>query len=216
MTKTEAVILRRQEIRETSLGVVAFSRELGKVNGLVKGVRGGRAAVPWFLEPLTLQWMVIYQRRRSPWSLVSSFELVDAFDPIRRDLTRTAYAGLCLDLVDGMTEVADPHPEIFELLLRSLRGLSEGADCRLIARFLEAHLLKLSGVLPGPESMRLSNGAKLSLREILEGEGPSLGRLALVRSVEEELREKFKGLFHGVLGRELKARNFLYSIGFER
>ena len=45
LQKTEAILLRRQEVRETSLMLVAFSRQLGKVQGLVKGVRGARAAL---------------------------------------------------------------------------------------------------------------------------------------------------------------------------
>ena len=90
MQKTEAIILRRQEIRETSLILIAFTRDLGKIHGLVKGVRGARAAVPWYLEPLTRQAIVVYERRRSAISLISSFDLMDAFDPIRRDLTKTA------------------------------------------------------------------------------------------------------------------------------
>ena len=112
MQKTEGIILRRREIRETSLILITYTRDLGKIHGLVKGVRGAASAVPWYLEPLTLQTMVLYERRRSPWSLVSACDLLDAFDPIRRDLTRISYASFCLDAVDSLTESGDPHPEI--------------------------------------------------------------------------------------------------------
>ena len=135
--KTEAIILRRQEIRETSLILIAFTRDLGKIQGLVKGVRGGRVAVPWYLEPMTFQSLVLYERRRSPWVLVSACDLLHAFDPIRRDLVRTAYASLFLDLVDMMTEIGDPHPEIFFLLQAGLKALENGADPRCAARFLK-------------------------------------------------------------------------------
>ncbi len=160
MHKTEAIILRRQEIRETSLILIAFSRDLGKFHGLVKGVRGARAAVPWFLEPLTLQSVVLYERRRSPLALVSVFDLLDPFDSIRRDLTRTAYASFCLDLIDAMTENNDPHPEIFEGLLATLKALGEGADPRSVVRYLEAHLLNANGLLPAAGGLGLSPAAR--------------------------------------------------------
>lgn len=215
MHKTEAIVLRRQEIRETSLILIVFTRDLGKIHGLVKGVRGARAAVPWYLEPLTHQSVILYERRRSPLSLISSFDLLDAFDPIRRDLTRTAYASFCLDLVDAMTEVSDPHPEVFHLLLAVLRALAQGADCASMARFLEAHLLKRSGFLPDPEGLPLSAGGKLSLRQILETPLDRLKRLGLARSVENELRLALRNLFRWTSDRELKARLFLNALGLE-
>lgn len=215
MQKTEAVILRRQEIRETSLILTAFTRDLGKIHGLVKGVRGARAAVPWYLEPLTRQLMVVYERRRSTISLISSFDLMDAFDPIRRDLVKTAYAGLCLDLVDAMTEVGDRHPEIFDLLVGTLKALEEGTDPRSIARFFEVNLLRLSGLVASTETLPLSPGGKATLQQILQTPMDRLTRLRLSREVEEELRALIAQLFGTLLDRELKSRSFLNALGLE-
>ena len=214
--KTEAVILRRREVRETSLLLVAFSRDLGKIHGLVKGVRGARAAVPWFLEPLTLQAMVLYERRRSPVSLVSSCDLMDAFEPIRRDLTKTAYASYCLDLVDMMTQVSDPHPEIFHLLCAVLRALEEGADPRSMARFLEAHLLRVSGLLPQEQETFVSSAeGRLAFRQIVQTPWDRISVFRLSRAVEEELRGILHRLLRGVLEGELKSRSFLYALALE-
>ncbi len=213
--KTEAIILRRQEIRETSLLVIAFTRDLGKVHGLVKGVRGSAGAAPGYLEPLTLQAMVLYERRRSPWSLVSGCDLIDAFDPIRRDLTRLSYAGFCLDAVDAVTENGDPHPEIFHLLLNSLKALGSGNDPRSVARFLEAHLLRTVGVLPDLDSLGLSPGSRLSLQQILQTSSEKMGRLRLTHGVEQELQRILVGLFRNVLERDLRSRAFLAALDLE-
>ncbi len=213
--KTDGIILRRQEIRETSLILIVFTRDLGKIHGLVKGVRGSPGAVPWYLEPLTLQTMILYERRRSPLSLVSACDLIDAFDPIRRDLTKISYASFCLDAVDAITETGDPHPEIFLLLLNSLRALGTEADPRSVARFLEAHLLRAIGVLPDLESLVLSPGSRFSLQQILQTPFEKIGRLHLTQGVEQELRRTLQGLFHGVLERELRSRNFLQALSLE-
>lgn len=212
--KTEGILLKRQEIRETSLLIVAFTRDMGKIQGLIKGVRGPVGAIGGYLEPLTLHAMVLYERRRSPWSLVSGCDLIDAFDPIRRDLTRLSYASFCLDAVDAVTENGDPHPEIFHLLLSVLKALEGGADCRSAARALEAHLLRAIGVLPDLDSLALSPGGRLSLRQILQSPD-AVGRLRLSRGVEEELRRALQGLFHGVVERELRSRAFLSALGLE-
>ena len=219
--KTQAIILRRQEVRETSLLLIAFSRDLGKIQGLIKGVRGGRSAVPWYIEPLTLQSLVLYERRRSPVALVSHCDLIDPFDGVRRDLTRLSYASYCLDLVDTMTENGDPHPEIFQLLLGALKALEGGAEPKTTARFLEAHLLKASGLLPEAESLGLSAGGNMSLQQILQTsfEGTyaaeKMTRLRLARPVEEELRRLFQGLLCHVLDRGLKSQLFLQALALK-
>jgi recombinational DNA repair protein (RecF pathway) len=215
LQKTEGIILRRQEIRETSLILIAFTRDLGKIHGLVKGVRGSRAAVPWYLEPLTLQSLVVYERKRSTMALISSFDLIDAYDPIRKDFTRTAYAGLLLDLTDVMTETGDPHPEIFTLLRHALTALAEDGDPRSVARFYEANLLRMTGSLPEVGRLSLSAGARASLTQIFQTPADRLTRLRLSREVEEELRSMLQAQFHHVLDRELRSRAFLAAVGLE-
>lgn len=213
LQKTEAIILRRQEVRETSLLIVAYSRHLGKVLGLLKGVRGARAAVPWYLEPMTLQALVLYERRRSPYCLISSCDLMDAFDPLRRDLAKLCFASFCLDLVDAMTETQDPHPEIFESLLSCLRAMGEGADPKSMARSLEVKLLKASGLLPELASLSLSPGARLSMQQILQTPAERIGSVRLNAAVEGELRGLCEGHIRRALDRELKSRLFLQAVG---
>ena len=214
--KTEAIVLRRQEVRETSVMLTAFTPNLGKFQGLVKGVRGGRAAVPWYLEPLTLQSVILYERRRSPWVLVSACDLLDGFEPIRRDLARTAYATYCLDLVDSMTGVADPHPEIFHSLLSVLRSMEPAeADLAALARYLETHLLRISGLLPKAEVLAVSPAAREAFRKILSTPFPQAGSLKLDREAEPVLRRLLQGQLRQALERDLRSRVFLLSLGLE-
>ena len=215
IVKTEAIILRRQEVRETSLLLIAFTRDLGKIQGLVKGVRGVGTAVPWYLEPLTLQSIVLYERKRSSTSLISACDLIDAFEPIRRDFVKVSYASLCLDLVDALTEILDPHPEIFELLLGALKALAQEGDPRSVARYLEAQLLKASGLLPEGKSLALSPGGTLSLEQIFKTPPDRIGRLRLSRAVEEELKATLYRLLLNAVGRPLKSRNFLQAVALE-
>ena len=211
--KTEGIVLRRQEIRETSLMLTVFTRHLGKIHGLVKGVRGARAAVPWYLEALTLQSLVLYERRRSSWALISSCDLLDAFDPVRRDFSRTAYAAYGLDLVDALTAANDPHPDIFDLLLKFLHAVGRVQESRGLVRYLEVHLLRISGLLPQTDSLPMSAPAKAAFNDLLKAASPET--VSLASEIERELRLKLQALLRGVLERELKSRSFLQAIGLE-
>lgn len=212
--RSEGVLLKRQEIRETSLLVTAFTRDLGKIQGLCKGVRGARAAVPWYLEPLTLQAMVLYERRRSPWVLISGCDLLEGFEPIRRDLTRTAYALLCLEWIDAMTEPHDPHPEIFQLLCGTLTAVSFAADCRAVVCAFQAHLLRFTGLLPELESLPLTPGARRCFKELLQTGLERVGQIPWGPE-GEELRIFLYRRLRSAMERELKSMRFLYAIGLE-
>lgn len=213
--KTEAVILRRQEVRETSVVLTAYSRHLGKFQGLVKGARGARSAVPWCLEPVTLQSIILYERRRSPWALVTGCDLLEPFDAIRRDLNRTAYASFCLEMVEAMTGAGDPSAELYELLVGVLRVLEAGGPPRRLARLLEARLLRVCGLLPDLNSLALGAEPKALLQQLLSTPLGAVAGIQATPAAEEGLRRFLQGLCRNVLQRELKSRAFLYSIGLE-
>ena len=216
MRKTEGIVLRRQEVRETSLTLILYTREMGKILGLIKGVRGLRAVVPWYLEPFSLQSIVVYERRRSPWVLVSGCDLLEPFDRIRRDLNRTATAAYCVDLVDAMTELNDPHPEIFRLLLNVLKELETADPAGMLAPVLEARLLKASGHLPEVKSLILAPEAKSVLQQMLTVPEGRIASLRLSAEAEAALRRMLTGLCRRVLERDLKSRRFLRAAGLER
>ncbi len=216
LQKTEAIFLRKQEIRETSLMLVGYSRRLGKFHGLAKGVRGSRAAVPWYLEPLTLQSVILYERRRSPWVLIGSCDLIDPFDAVRRRFDATAYAAFCMELVDRMTEIADPYPEIFDLLLAVLRALGVSEDLRSPVRYFEVQLLKTSGLLPELSSFRVSAAARVDLEKMMRLPAEEGLAFHLDSRNEEELRPVLQGLFRRALDKDLLSRSFLYAAGVEQ
>jgi hypothetical protein len=156
--------------------------------------------------------MVIYERRRSPVYLVSSSDLVDPFYPIRQDLTRMAFGFFFLDLADGLTETADPEPEIFQLLLWALRALADGGEARSLARFLEIRFLKAHGLLPDPKTLPLSPGARLTLRQM---EGTPLEKIRTIRmnrSILDELEIFSTERIGCLMERPLKSREVLRQL----
>ncbi|MBU0880811.1 MAG: recombination protein O N-terminal domain-containing protein, partial [Candidatus Omnitrophica bacterium] len=41
--KSDGILLRRQDLRETSILLTFYTRDFGKIKGIVRGVRGPRA-----------------------------------------------------------------------------------------------------------------------------------------------------------------------------
>src|SRR3989338_4612181 len=145
---TDAIILREHDVRETSLLVTFFTRDFGKIKGLLKGVRGPKGPLGYQVQVFTLNKIVFYESKKADSHIVSQCDLLDFFEDIRKDIVKTGYAYYFIELVDALTEKSAESAEIFDLLLNSLNLLKTDASPKRIARILEIKLLQLSGVMP--------------------------------------------------------------------
>lgn len=145
--KTEAIILKTIPLRSSSLIVTFFTKNFGKVRGVVKGVREERQNRSSLYELFTRVEIVFYEKMRTDLHLISEASFVDTYESIRTRLEPLTYASYFTELVDETTEVHDPHPELFDLLDFSFRYLSSLPGERL-SRLFEIKLLGEIGWLP--------------------------------------------------------------------
>lgn len=162
---TDAIILRKQDIRETSLLVVFYTRDFGKVRGLIKGVRGPRGQLGSQVHIFTLNKIVFYDTSKSDIHKISQCDLLDFFETIREDILKTSYAYYFVELVDILTGEKDRNEDIFDLLLKGLNLLKSEASPRRISRILEIRLLMISGLMPRLDKCALC-GRAIVLRKI--------------------------------------------------
>ena len=169
--KTDAIVLRRQDVRETSLALTFYTRDFGKIRGLLRGVRGSRAE-SWGLgamEILSCDDIVFYEPKKGDVSTVSQCDLKEFFGHIRGSLDRLAYAAYIVELLDSVTDLYDPNIEVFELLLNSLRLMNGESSPKRVARIFEIKLLHLLGLMPTLEfcatcGSKVGESAKFSVR----------------------------------------------------
>src|SRR3989338_3130109 len=148
-TKTLAFALKTQDYRDTSLLATFYTRDHGKVRGIVKGIRDARARFGSTLEPFSMNEILFYKRKRGgDLHLITQVDLLDLFQSVRDDLERLSYASYFVDLLNELVEVEDPNPVIFDLLKDSLVFLSSGASCKRTARIFEVKLFDLLGLMP--------------------------------------------------------------------
>lgn len=149
--KTEAFVIKTVPLRSSSLIVTLFSREFGKIKGVAKGVRKEREMRGAFFELFTHADIVFYEKTRSDLHLISDAAIIDSFDVLRTRLNTIVYASYFAELTDVLTEIQDPHAEIFELLEVSFRYLP-ALPGEKIARLFEIKLLNEVGLLPHLDS----------------------------------------------------------------
>lgn len=156
--KTEALVLKTMPFRSSSLIVTFFTPHLGKVRGVVKGVhREGEIRQAGY-ELFTHAEYVFYEKKRSDLHLISDASILESHHALRDRLEGIAYASYFCELVDELTEVQDPHPNIFDLLKAAFHFLPVIPPLRLETVFV-TQLLREMGWLPFLEGC-LECGAK--------------------------------------------------------
>jgi len=145
--KTEAFVLKTQAFRSSSLIVTFFTRDFGKVRGVVKGVRREHELRGALYELFTHLEIVYYEKLRSDLHLVSQAAILESHDALRTKLHTIMYASYFSELVERLFEVQDPHPEVFELLDFTFRFVPSIPGEKL-ARIFEVKLLREIGWLP--------------------------------------------------------------------
>ncbi len=148
-TKTLAFVLKTQDYRDTSLLGDFYTRDYGRVRGIVKGIRDARARFGSTLESFSLNEILFYKRKRGgDLHLVTQVELLEDFPKVREDLERLGTASYCLELLSELVEPEESEPELFELLKDALLFLSSGASSKRAARIFEVKLLDILGLMP--------------------------------------------------------------------
>lgn len=150
--KATALVLRSIEFSESSLVVILFTREFGKIRGLAKGARRLKSPFESALDLLGVSRIVFLRKSSDALDLLTEAKLVRWFRPAGRDMS-SLYAGYYLaELLNELTDDYDPHPELFDLAEETLEALSVGeAVARRILRF-ELGALRLLGHLPSLET----------------------------------------------------------------
>ncbi|TME36567.1 MAG: DNA repair protein RecO, partial [Chloroflexi bacterium] len=100
--RTPAVILKRTDLGEADRIVTFFSRDVGKIRAVAKGVRRTTSRSAGHLEPFTLSDVMFAVGREL--DVISQADTLEAFREIREDLELTTHAYYLAEVVDLLTE----------------------------------------------------------------------------------------------------------------
>ncbi len=199
---TQAFVLRTRDYRDTSLMATFYTWNFGKLKAIVKGGREARLRYGSTLEPFSLNEILVYHRRRGDLHLVTSAELIERYERVRRDLEALGTASYVTELVDEMTDSGQAHPEIFMLIRETLEFLQKGGRPWLAARTAEVKLMQNLGLMPELSvcvrcAVRIGEEAYFSISsggvvcpKCRKGEGPLVASPRAVLEALGAIREK--------------------------
>ncbi|MFA5087428.1 MAG: DNA repair protein RecO [Candidatus Omnitrophota bacterium] len=150
--KTEAIVLKSFDFRETSRIATFFTKDYGKVKGILKGIRKDHKKFGSHIDKFSVNDIVYYHSRHSDLHLVSHCDLKNFYFPIREDLKRSLAANYLLELVEGLLPAEEPNRDIYQLMLDYLESLQSIGDINRLVYVLQIKLLLLSGFKPHLDS----------------------------------------------------------------
>ncbi len=145
--KTPALVLKTSKYSETSLIVLFYTLEKGKVRCIAKGARRGKGPFTGKLEPLN-QLEIVYIAGRSELRTLKECSIFRGNLALRDELSRMNSALRVLALIDDTQTNEDPHPDIYLLAAECLQAIETSKNLSAVLLFFKTRLLAASGYSP--------------------------------------------------------------------
>jgi DNA repair protein RecO (recombination protein O) len=175
--KLEAFIIRTGRMTESSRLITFYSREMGKVKGVAKGVGRPKSRLGGHVELFNLIEADFYKKETSELGTLSGALLLNDFRGIAEEPRRYGFGSAWCEVLDRASQPEEPHPDIFDLtydFLDKLRSARPEATGLLFWSAL-FKFITVSGYAPGLE-VCVSCGAEIETDKLMI----SLGRGGLI------------------------------------
>jgi DNA repair protein RecO (recombination protein O) len=144
--RSEAIVLSHKNWGEADRMLRLYTRKLGKVQAIAKGVRKIKSRKAGHLEPFTCS-NLMFARGRS-FLIITQAETLLPYLDLREDLLRVGYASYVVELLDRFTYEEDDNQLIFHLLKETLTRIDSEPALYSAVHYFEIHLLDLLGYRP--------------------------------------------------------------------
>lgn len=164
--KTDAFVLKSFKYGETSKIVTLFTKDYGKINAIVKGVRNYKSRICGTMESMNYITVVIYIKENRELQLISNAEYKKSFPGIIKDFYKLEIAFKIIELLNKAVTENYINKQIFELLLQVFTGLekAEKSYSNFTLYFL-INLSKILGIAPEFSENYSENETFFSLNE---------------------------------------------------
>ncbi|HEY4694621.1 MAG TPA: DNA repair protein RecO [Candidatus Nanoarchaeia archaeon] len=146
---TEAVVLKRRDFGEADRLVTFFTKRKGKVVALAKGVRKVTSRRAPNIELLNHVRIFLHETKGLP--ILTEAEEVESFKNLKGDLRKLSISYLVLELVDQFFDEGQKSEEIFDLFVKTIRGIDGNPEiekARILQGSFQIKLLTQVGYLP--------------------------------------------------------------------
>ena len=144
--KIEGIIITEVDYKESSKIINIFSPTDGIVGILAHGTKKIKSKLSGVTSKLTYGYFHVNYKENGLSTLIE-VDIINGFKKTRKSIDLISYASYLLEL-SSMVYKHDNNPEIYNLLIASLKKIEEGYDFEVITNILELKLLVYLGIKP--------------------------------------------------------------------
>lgn len=147
----QAICLRTVTYSETSQILTFFTREHGKLSAIAKGSRRAKNAFDGPIEVFACGSIAYAPGRGEAVATLTEFSQQPLFRGLRANLDALNAAMLSAELTEKLTEMQDPHPDLFDALrqfLTDVQGAKDKKDVLIYLLLYQLTLLSEAGIRP--------------------------------------------------------------------
>ncbi len=122
--KTEAVVLKSIDFKETSKIVTFYTRQFGKITGIVKGARQPKNKYGSSLQPMSYVSLIFYKKDGRDIQTVSNCDLMKQFRYLYEDIDKMAIGMSMIEIVMIVIHGHERNIPFFNVLVNSLNALN--------------------------------------------------------------------------------------------
>lgn len=124
--ETKGIVIRQTKYSEADKILTIFTKEKGKIQAIAKGARRPKNHLMGSTEIFCYSEFLMYNGK----SLynINQGQIIDAFYSLREDIYKLSYATFILELIDSSVLEEEPNDLLFELLVKTLKTLSDMKD----------------------------------------------------------------------------------------
>jgi DNA repair protein RecO (recombination protein O) len=128
IVKTEAIVLSKLNYSDTSKIAHFYTKDFGKISGILKGGRNKNSKIGGMVDPLNILEIVFYQKENREIQIVSNAELI-AFHPlIREDFDRMKFSYAIIELVNFLTIESEVNFRLFNGIKKILQNMNSSGE----------------------------------------------------------------------------------------
>jgi len=162
---SEGIVLARRNYGEADRILVVYTKKLGKISLIAKGVRKPISKKRASLE--IFSYIKFAAASGKNLDLITEVETIDSFILIRQDLRKTSLAYFFMEAVGRTSHEGGPNHEVFDLLLKNLIILKKASQLKNIRLKFILDLLTVLGFWPKGKKME---NPDFALTEVIERE----------------------------------------------
>jgi DNA repair protein RecO (recombination protein O) len=200
------VILRTRRLTETSLIVHWLTPNLGRLATVAKGAFRPKSPFRGKLDLFYLADFSFLRSRRSELHTLREVSIRETHPAIRRELGRVQQASYAAALVEQVTELETPLPEIFELVQGLFHALTETSPQSHLIFAFELKLLEELGLEPDLNKSHLTPGSREIVKMLRRQDWSSISKLKTSAAQANELSQFLHGFLIFHLGKILSGR----------